>query len=304
MRAAILRQSGGAPVVDDFDEPVPQDGQEVVDVAVAGVNPVDLALASGQMGEPEVPSVVGQEGVGRLSDGRRVYFNPAVSPYGSFAERALVEPEQAFDVPDTLSDELAVTMGIAGLAAWLALEHQANVQAGDQVLVLGATGVVGRIAVQAARVLGAGAVVAAARDADALAAVGADRTVTLGGEDDAAALREGAADGFDVVIDPLYGTPFEAALGATADGARLVTIGQSAGPDARIPFRVLQGRTHIGHANNTTPLSIRRLAYETLTAHAAAGRIQVEVECFPLERAPKAWDAQANSPRHKLLVVP
>ena len=219
MRAAILHSVGGDPEVGRFDDPTPRDGHVVLDVALAGVNPIDIRLASGQLGQPRVPSVVGLESVGTLDDGSRVYCGASIAPFGSWAQRTLIDAARAFPVPDEIDDELAVALGISGVAAWLALEHHAMLELGESVLVLGATGTVGRIAVQAAKVLGAGRVVAAARDAAALTEVeqlGADATVVLGQGDDAHALRDAAADGFDVVIDPLYGPPFEAALGASA----------------------------------------------------------------------------------------
>lgn len=307
MRAAILQAPATDPVVGDFDDSTATGGGVVVQVAVAGVNPIDIRLASGQLGQPRTPCVVGLEGVGALDDGSRVYFGSCVWPYGSWAERTLIDRARAYPVPDGLSDELAVAIGIAGLAAWLPLEHHADVQPGESVLVLGATGSVGRVAVQAAKILGAGRVVAAARHADALREVeslGADATVVLGHGDDAQALKDAAGDGFDVVIDPLYGAPFEAALKAAAIGARLITIGESAGPVASVPFRALQGRTHVGHSSAMLPRELARDAYAKLAEHAAAGRIHVEIKRFSLDEAVDAWHAQADSPRSKLVVVP
>ncbi|MEA2208371.1 MAG: hypothetical protein QOF54_848 [Solirubrobacteraceae bacterium] len=307
MRAAILRSAGAEPQLGEFDEPVAGDGQAVLDVSVAGVNPIDIRLASGQLGPPRVPSIVGLESVGTLADGRRVYCGSSISPYGSWAPRTLIDPERAFPVADGLDDALAVALGISGIAAWLALEHDAEVRRGESVLVLGATGTVGRIAVQIAKLLGAGRVVAAARHADALAEVerlGADSSVVMGRGDDAQALREAAGDGFDVVIDPLYGKPFEAALPATAPGARVVTLGESAGPVASVAFRALQGRTHIGAGIGFVARELVRDAYEKLTQHAAEGRISVEIERFPLDHAIDAWRAQAHSPRRKLVIEP
>ena len=307
MRAAILKSAGDDPEVGAFDDPTAADGQALVEVSLAGVNPIDVRLASGQLGQPRVPSVVGLEGVGTLENGSRVYFNPSIAPYGSWAERTLVDPARTYPVPDGLSDELAVAMGIPALAAWLSLEHHAHVGPGDVVLVLGATGTVGRVALQGAKILGAERVVAAARDADALRSLeslGADATVVLGAGDDAKALKDASGAGFDVVIDPLYGAPFEAALKASAQHARLVTLGESAGADARISFRALQGRTHIGHGTHLVPREIVREAYARLTQHALAGEIVIEIERFGLEQARDAWQAQQNAPRRKLVVAP
>jgi NADPH:quinone reductase-like Zn-dependent oxidoreductase len=307
VRAAILHSVGADPEVGEFDDPVPGDGHVVLDVALAGVNPIDIRLASGQLGRPRVPSVVGLESVGTLEDGSRVYCGTSVPPFGSWAQRTLIDPARAFSVPDAVDDELALALGISGVAAWLPLEHHAKLRPDESVLVLGATGTVGRIAVQAANLLGAGRVVAAARDAAALAEVeqlGADATVVLGTGDDADALRQAADGGFDVVIDPLYGPPFEAALGATRLGARLVTVGESAGPQALVAFRALQGRTHIAHGNGHLAFELVRDAYAKLSELAAAGRIAVAIERFSLDDAAEAWRAQARSPHRKLVVEP
>ncbi|MGE2714908.1 quinone oxidoreductase family protein [Mycolicibacterium litorale] len=293
---------GETPVVTDFDEP--QDN--AVEVRVAGCNPVDLVLASGRMGEPQIPSVVGKEGVGVTADGTRVYFDSPPSPFGSWAQRCAVDPELTFPVPDGLDDDLAVTLGIAGLAAWLPLTRHADV-AGKSVLILGATGVVGQIGVQAAKLLDAAHVVGAGRNREALATaaeMGADATVVLGDGDDAKALRDAAGDGYDVVLDLVYGAPFLAALKATAVGATLVTVGEQAGESADVPFADLVGRTHVGHINNLMPTGEMRAGYEELARHAADGAIRVEIKRYSLDDAPKAWQTQADGPHHKIVVVP
>lgn len=302
MRAAVLEAPGRTPTVADFDQP---DGTDVVDVRLAGCNPVDLALASGAMGEPVTPSVVRKEGIGTTAEGERVYFDSPPAPFGSWAQRCRVDPALTFPVPDGLDDDLAVALGIAGLAAWLPLTRHADVSDGKSVLVLGATGVVGNIAVQAAKLLGAGRVVGAGRKPDALEKVrglGADAVVRLGQGDDAAALKREAGDGYDVVLDMVYGDPFLAALDASAVGATLITVGQGAGSTATVPFAQLLGRTHIGHMNNFMPPEVMRAAYEELTKHAADGRIRVDTERYPLDEAARAWQAQADGPNTKIAI--
>jgi NADPH:quinone reductase-like Zn-dependent oxidoreductase len=164
MRAAVLYQPGTIPTFTDFKEPVADDGHEVLEVLLAGLNPVDLYIAAGMYGELSVPCVVGLEGIARLADGGRVYFNGAPKPFGSMAELAPVDVASTFAVPDCLDAGVAVSLGIAGRVAWLPLTWRANLQPGETVLVLGATGVVGQIGVQTAKLLGAGRVVAAARN--------------------------------------------------------------------------------------------------------------------------------------------
>lgn len=311
MDAAVLPEPG-TPHLGSFDDPLAGDGQVVLDVLVAGLNPVDLAMAAGRFPIAlPYPSVAGREGVGRTPDGRRVYFGSAVAPYGSLAPRTLVDPATLFDVPDALADDgLAVALGIAGLAAWLPLTYRAQLQPGETVLVLGATGAVGTIAVQAAKLLGAGRVVAAGRDAAGLeraARLGADATVDLGAPHDdlAQRLRDAAGGGVDVTIDPLWGAPAVAAVAAANVGARHVQIGGSASTEAKLSPDFRQTMTSLlGYTSRLVPLADQRAAYERMAAHAAAGEIVVEVERFPLAQVEEAWARQAAYPHHKLVIVP
>lgn len=316
MHAAVLHAHGATPVYERFEEPVAGEGEVVVELAAAAVNPVDVRKASGAYvsGPPPLPSVVGSEGVGRIAgDGRRVYFGAPVAPFGAFAERALVRAEDPIELPDAIDDGLAAALGIAGLAAWLPLARRARLQPGETVLVLGATGVVGQLAVQAARLLGAGRIVAAGRDAETLARarrLGADATVDLSaageGETLTAAFREAAGGALDIVHDPLWGAPAAAAVEALGVGGRLVQLGQSAGAEATFVSASVRGRQLeiLGHLNALVPADVRRDAYRTLVEHAVAGRIEVEVERMPLREVADAWERVQRSPHRKLVLVP
>jgi len=308
MRAAVIEENGGTPVVREFDEPAAGDGRAVATVLAASLNPADILTARGLFGPPpQVPYVAGLEGVGTLEDGRRVYFGRVANPFGSLAERALIDPAATLAVPDGLDPADAVALGIAGLAGWLPVAHHAQLKGGERVLVLGATGAAGRIAVQAARRLGAGVVVAAGRERDELAWLlehGADAVAVLA-EDAGAALAVDKGDGYDVVIDYVFGDAFLAALGHSARGARLIVVGSGAGPVHELTFGALQGRTVIGHGNQLLPLATRQVQYDALAAEVLAGRIVVELERLPLDRAPEAWERQAaGTPRRKLVIVP
>ncbi len=316
MHAAVLHALGATPVYERFEEPVAGPGQLVVEVAAAGVNPVDVRKASGTYvsGPPPLPSVIGSEGVGRIAGGgRRVYFGASVAPFGAFAERTLVAEDDPIELPDTLDDSLAVALGVAGLAAWLPLAWRARLRSGETVLVLGATGIVGQLAVQAARLLGAGRIVAAGRDAAMLERareLGADATVELAagleGEQLTAAFREAAGGDVDVVHDPLWGGPAGAAVEALGVGGRLVQLGQSAGIEATLSSAAIRGRhlAVLGYFNFLVPRDVRRDAYRTLVEHAVAGRIAVEVERLPLARVGEAWERVQGSAHRKLVLVP
>jgi NADPH2:quinone reductase len=312
VRAAILEQYGQAPRVGDFADPEPAGDRVVVEVRAAGLNPVDLRMSSGSFygGSPPLPSVVGREGVGRTADGELVYFDSPVAPYGSFAERALVERADLFSLPVEIDAAKATCFGIAGLAAWMALDWRAQLHEGETVLVLGATGVVGQIAVQAARLLGAGRVVGAARDAEALErvrAIGADAVVRIGAAEDlAGALRDACGEGADVVIDALWGEPAAAAVAACRASARLVQIGESAGSHSSIASAAVRGKmlAILGYTNLLAPQEVKRAAYRRMIEHAAAGELAVEVERVPLADVGDAWRRQQSSPHRKLVIVP
>lgn len=313
MRAAILREYGGVPEVGNWDEPEAADGQVVVDVLAGGLNPVDLRLGSGTYfgGAPPLPYVVGREGVGRLGD-EVVYFDGPVHPHGSFAGRSLVDPASTVPIPAGLDPALAVCFGIAGLAAWLALEWRAHVQEGETVLVLGASGVVGLIAVQAARLLGAGRVVAAARNEAGLRRareLGADATVRLGeseADELTAAFRDATGGGADVIVDPLWGEPAAAAIEAINFRGRLVQLGQSAGAEATLTSAAIRGRgaSIIGHVNFQVPREVQQASYRRMVEHAAAGDLTADFETLPLDDAADAWRRQSDSPGRKLVIAP
>jgi NADPH2:quinone reductase len=306
VRAALIREVGGGPeLVADHHEP---EGEIVVDVTAAPLNPVDLSIAAGRyyVGPPNAPYVPGVEGVGRTADGRRFWFETGAGYLGdgSMAERAAVHPDRAVELPDGVEDAVAGCLGVAGIAAWVPLAHRAQVQEGETVLILGATGVVGGIGVQAARLLGAGRVVAAGRNAGKLAGIDADALVKLPATADE--LREAADGPIDVVLDPLWGEHATTATEAMNMNGRLVMLGQAAGQEATLDAGVVRGRTLqiLGHANAATAPDVKHAAFRTMCEHAAAGRLKVEYEEIPLDRVTEAWERQASSPQVKLILVP
>jgi NADPH2:quinone reductase len=310
MRAAVLHEYG-APRADDFEEPSAGSEQAVVDVLAAGLNPVDVAICAGRFyaGKPPLPSVAGREGVGMLGDSR-VYFDAPLAPFGSMAERALIDPRSTYPVPDGVQDGVAVALGISGLAAWLALTWRAELKEGEHVLVLAASGVLGQIAVQAAQLLGAARVVAAARSPEGLErclALGADAGVRLDEPADLpAALTEAAAGRIDVVVDPLWGEPLVAALEAASFGARIVQLGAGAGAEAMIPSAAIRGKMLVlmGHTNFAAPPEVKRAAYRRLSEAAAGGEIRVDVDPLPLEQVGEAWRRLAAGSHRKIVLVP
>ena len=302
MKAAVISERGAAPVVQEFPEPAPQEGAVLIDMDTAGLGGWDV-LGAYRLGV-QYPCVIRGEGVGRAPDGRRVYFGErSVMPFGAWAERTLVPADEVWDVPDDVDDKTAITMGIAATGALVPLE-QANIQRGEQVLVLGATGTLGQVALQLARYLGAGRVVAAARSAETLQRLKtrgiADEVVALGSENDVAALKDAAGDGFDVVLDLVCGQPMLNALKATRWGARIMTIGTGAGRQINLDIADLLFRTLSCVGTGQRPPADRRAIWERLLRIAHTENIQVDYADYTLDQAAEAWASQIAGPHAKI----
>ena len=311
MDAAVLTELG-TPSFGSFDEPTAGDGQVVVDVAVAGLNPVDLTMCAGRFPGVHAPDAERRRARGRGQRGRAagvLQLDAAVRLDGR--ARRWPRRRTCSTCPTALDDGTAVALGIAGLAAWLPLAWRAKVQEGETVLVMGATGVLGSIAVQAAKLLGAGRVVGAGRDADGLERairLGADATVDLTATDDptAAYLEACGGEGPDVILDPVWGEPGAAAMRSLAPFGRHIQIGNSADPELTLvapPFRNNMSQV-MGYTNFRVPRADQAEAYATMCAHAAAGRIEVDVERVPLRDVESAWERQAAFAHRKLVLVP
>jgi NADPH:quinone reductase len=317
MRAAVISELGRPPVVQDVPEPLARPGEIVLEVVASALNPIDIAVGAGRFyaGHPDLPYVAGAEAVGRVAGERALVWAAGgglgVKRDGALAERAAVAEATLTPVPEGADAELAVALGVAGMAGWLPLAWRAPVRAGDTVLVLGATGTAGLVAVQAARMLGAGRVVAAGRNPERLeraAEVGADETVRIGETGDlAGALRRACGgEGPSLVFDPLWGEPFAAAVEAAAPGARLVHVGQSAGPETTIRSGFVRGKQLdiLGYSNFAAPREVIRTEYARLVKHALAGDVVIDIERVTLDDVAQAWERQAAVPGAKIIVVP
>jgi NADPH:quinone reductase len=311
VRAALVTEIGQAPEMGERPEP---SGDSIHEILAVSLNPIDVNVGAGRYfaGHPELPYVPGCEGVGRAPEGTRVYLfgdGLGVARDGLLAERCAVRADLGIPLPDAASDELAAACGIAGMAGWAPLAWRAPVRETDRVLVLGATGTVGLVAVQAAKLLGAERVVAVGRNPERLeraAELGADATVSLGEDALVAAFKDAAGgDGPTYVVDTLWGPPAVAAMQAAAPGWRLVQIGQSAGGDATVasaPVRGKMGEIY-GFTDFAVPPSDFRELYLRLVGHAAAGEIVLDVESYPLDRVAEAWERQAGGASAKLVVT-
>ncbi len=313
MRAAVLREHGGAPAIEQREPPPGGPGEALIELRAAPITPLDLLCASGvsYFGRPELPYVPGVQGVGMVLEssdvpaGTMAWFSTAAGMApgdGSLREQVWV-PEAdlvplAYDVPPGL----VAALGLSAIAAWMALTWRGELRHGEQVIVLGAGGTVGQVAVQEARLRGARRVIAGVRSeagADRARRRGADAVVRLDTDDlaDLAGRFGEACDGpADLVIDPLFGVPAAAALRSLGQYGRLVQLGSSAGETSPMDSSTLRGRSLklLGYTNNELTAEQRARALNALLEQAAAGRLTVDFEVVPLDHVAHAWARQAQ----------
>ena len=314
MNAAVLHTLGKPPRCEQFAQPIAGDGEVIVQVHAASLKPIDKQLASGSHygSRRELPTICGSDGIGLLSDGQRVFFGGSRAPYGSMAERTVVPRVFTFPVPESVDDETAAALPNPAVSAWLSLAFRAKLGRGENVLILGATGVTGKLAIKTAKLLGAGRVVAAGRNQQVLStlhALGADATIWLDAsaeELSEAFVREAGNSGFQVVIDYVWGRPAEAFLSAITRNefavikseTRFVQVGESAGPTISLAAAVLRSTalTILGTAG-IPPRNILVDALQQVMAHAASGELRIETERVPLADIENAWQRDQQSRR-------
>jgi NADPH:quinone reductase-like Zn-dependent oxidoreductase len=318
MHAAVLQAFDAPPRFAEFAEPLVADGETLIDVKAAALHRVDRARATGgHYASPrELPAVCGTDGVGIARDGSRVWFALPRAPYGSMAEHTVVPNWMLAPIPDQLGNAEAAALINPGMAAYLPLSWRAKLVAGETVLILGATGVTGRLAVQLAKLLGAGRVVAAGRDPRALESLtdlGADALIRLDRpRDEVVAAFAKESDGYDVVIDYVWGEPTEALLTALTRNefkedtseTRLVQVGDSAAPVISLPAEVLRSSAvTLTGSGGFAPPEVRGAAYGKLVGLAAAGKLRVAVEEVPLSQVEEAW-RRGDRDGRRLVLIP
>ena len=322
MKAAVLHSLGKPPRCEEFPDPTPGEGESLVEVRAASLKPIDKQMASGShyASFRQLPAVCGTDGVGTLEDGTRVFFAMPRAPYGTMAERAVVARPRCFPLPAGIDDVTAAAVMNPGLSAWGALAWRAQLAAGETVLILGATGVTGKLAIQTAKLLGAGRVVAAGRNPKILASLldlGADATIALDQSREnlvEAFVREAGEGGFDVVIDYVWGPPTEALLAAvtrkdlrpSATRTRLVQVGEGAGATIALPAAALRSsRLEIlGAGTGNAPASpeVWVEAIQQLLERVAQGKLRIETERVALADIETAWGRDPQGRR--LVVIP
>jgi NADPH2:quinone reductase len=313
MNAAVVRSFDTPPIYTTFADPVPQDGEQLVTVTAAALHQIVKALANGtHYGSTGLlPFAPGVDGVGRLADGSRVYFGATRPPFGSFAEKSIAASPMIVPLPGALDDATAAAIANPAMSSWVALDR-AEFQSGESVLILGATGTSGQLAVQIAKRRGASRVIATGRNPEALAklkSLGAEVIISLDQQPDAliAAFRSELNAGVDIVLDYLWGQPAESLLKAISQKGlknsspriRYINIGSMAGPDISLPAATLRssGLELLGSGFGSASIKQILQAVATFFVTAATDPFDFSLKTAPLSEVASLWNEKEQATR-------
>ena len=308
MNAAVVYSFDAPPRYTTFADPVAAEGERLVNVTAAGLHPIVKALAKGihYGSSGELPFVAGIDGVGKLEDGTRVYFGISRAPFGTFSERALTSSSMCLPLPEGVNDITAAGIANPAMSSRVALTARAKFVSGESVLILGATGVAGQLAIQVAKRLGARRVIAAGRNPQALeklGSLGADAVISL--EQDHSSLvsafrKELAEAGVDVVLDYLWGAPAESALEAISQKGlrkatarvRFIQIGNSAGKTISLSAAALRssGLELLGSGFGSASLDQIWQSLAEFFQEAAVKPFQFDTKAAPLRDVEALWN--------------
>ena len=317
MKAAVLHEIGGVPRYQDFPDPVAGDDEVVLDVKAVAVENVDKRIAAGthyasQQYTARLPTIPGFDGIGALPDGTLVGFGNPRQPYGALAEKTVVPKGAYVPVAEGIDPAIATVLGTA--ITGMSIKTAAGFVPGETLLIQGATGVAGRLAVKVARLLGAGRIIATGRDDDQLREVqslGADAVINTAVPDEALAQEylDAKGDGYDIVLDYLWGRPTEILLRslvprtfAFPKPTRLIQIGESAGGALALAAESLRtsGVEIYGAAKGLSPQTMQEV-YGQVVAWAQSGELTFDVVTVPLSDIETAW--QRTDLRGSRLVI-
>ena len=309
MKAAVVFDLNEGPIWADFTEPQPAAGYTLIDVRAAAISHVVKGRASGRhySFDGTLPFVVGIDGVGMTSDGQRVYFAFPSAPFGSMAQRAPVALQNCLPLPDALDDISAAAMANPGMSAWAALVKRAQFQAGETVLINGATGSAGQLAVQIARYLGAKKIIATGRNTQALAALAADECIDLTADEQTlnAQFAAASAGQIDVVVDYLWGRSAELLLPMLAKytpgdkPVRYVQVGSLGGADIALNGAVLRAAPLQLMGSGIGSLTMPQLLAATgeMLQAAVPGHFTIATTPLPLRDVAAAWPRDNSQKR-------
>jgi len=313
MNAAVVHSFDNPPRYETFADPVPEADEVLVTVTAAGLHPIVKSLAKGAHygSTGHLPLIPGVDGVARLESNERVLFGSARPPYGTFAQRSIAKPSMCSPIPDELDDATVAALVNPAMSSWAALTERIAFTPGESILILGATGAAGHLAVQIAKRFGAKRIVAVGRNPQALEeakSLGADATISLNQDRDAlvSAFRdEFAQHKIGVILDYLWGAPAEALLSAIVQKGldheswriRYIQIGNSAGPTINLPAATLRssGLEILGSGFGSVPMDKIFAALAAILKEAAKKPFQIKFTTAPLRDVEKLWNSDSES---------
>lgn len=319
MKAAVVTAAGKKPIYTDFSMPVAKEGEIIISVHASALTHLSKGRASGShySSAGQFPSVAGTDGVGLTQDGRRVYFALPAAPFGALAEFCPINSAHCIAIPDSMDDITAAAIANPGMSAWAALVERAHLSSGETVLINGATGTAGRVAIQLAKYLGAGKIIATGRNPDELAqlkALGADIVIPFslrannpgGSRDFENALKEVFTSGIRVVIDYLWGESAKTILVAIAKAVedtapvRFVQVGESSGEsEISLPAAALRSSSVMLMGSGLKSVSFAALMNSISSVFAAVqpAGLQIATTVVPLAEVERTWDSAPGRPR-------
>ncbi len=319
MKAAIVTAPGKTPIYGDFEAPIAKAGEELISVRASALSPFSKSRASGShySSDGGFPAVAGSDGVGITQDGRRVYFALPEAPFGALAERCPIPSNQCVELPAGLDEITAAAIANPGMSAWAALVERAHLVPGETVLVNGATGTAGRLAVQLAKHLGAGQIIATARNAEELEEVkklGADIVIPFklgtlhpsGAKEYENALKQVFTTGINVVIDYLWGGSAKTVIVAIAKAVddatpvRFVHVGgASREENIDLPGAALRSSAIMlmGSGVKSVRMSVLLQAIRSVFEAVQPAGLTIATKIVPLSEVEEVWDKAAGKPR-------
>jgi NADPH:quinone reductase-like Zn-dependent oxidoreductase len=321
LKAAVLHEFGKPPHYEEFPDPHPTEGEVLVQMKAAALSRINKSRASGSHYDSHraLPVVVGIDGMGLLEDGTRVYCGGTRPPYGTMSELTVVPKVRTMPVPAGVSDFAAAALPNAALSSWLPLAYKAQLQRGETVLIMGATGASGKVAIQVAKYLGAGPVVAAGRNEAVLKTLGdlgADSTISLSLPEKElmdAFEHEASKHPFNIVLDYVWGHPAEVLMSALTrhdlmaeeTRTRFVSIGSLAGLTASIPSAALRssGLEIYGSGGGSASFQAIAETFPKFWSAAAQGKIKIDTEPVPLADVEQVWN-RAETKGRIVFVIP
>lgn len=323
MKAAALHAFGEAPRYEDFPDPTPGPEETLLRVRAVALENIDKAVARGthyasRQFLPDLPAIVGLDGIGLREDGQLVGFGGIRPPYGAMAERVIIPKLHTVPIPAGVDAAIAATVPGSALTSLFPLKWGAKLQPDETVLINGATGFAGKLAVQVARLLGAKRVIGTGRNVAALHSLrdlGADAIIDLKQPDEqllAAFQQESGAAGYGVILDFLWGHPTELLIRALVPqhlsfaqhSTRLIQIGEMAGSTLMLAADALRtsGLEIKGAGGGVTPEAIAEGTTQ-VWEWIKAGKLQAEIERVPLRDVESAW-TRADVAGKRIVIVP